>query len=127
MQVNIRKLLGGLSKCALLLLLSVLVIGWGLGAKLDLYHAAKHQLPTTDSTAKLSVETRSSPAFLSAPQQTKPNLIRRSVTFDSLSFPLPQSHFSASEMRQRGARRVVAQRRTIYGPRSMRGPPLASC
>ncbi len=122
MQWNARKLLGGLSKCALLLL-SILVIGWGLGAKLDLYHAGKHQLPTTDSTAKLSAETRSTPVPLSAPQRSRPRVTSDSVILASVYFHLPEARFSASVIRQMRDRRVDEQQNHIYGQNCMRRPP----
>ncbi len=122
MQLNIRKLLAGLSKCALLLL-SILVIGWGLGAKLDLYHVDRRQLPTTSSTARLCVETRSSPTLVSVQQRVRLRVSPDSALLASFQFPLPEAGLSVSAIRQMESCHGPAQRNCICGTSCMRRPP----
>ncbi len=122
MQLNIRKLLAGLSKCALLLL-SILVIGWGLGAKLDLYHVDQHQLPTTSSTAKLCVETRSSPTLVSVQQRARLRVTPDSVLLAGFQFPSPEAGPSVSAMKRIESCRGPARRNCICGTSCMRRPP----
>ncbi len=122
MQSNIRKLLAGLSKCALLLL-SILVVGWGLGAKLDLYHVDQHQLPTISSTAKLCLETRSGPAIVSVQQRARVRVTSDSVHFVSVQFPLPEAGLSVSAMRRLESSCGSTRRRALCGPSWLRRPP----
>ncbi len=122
MQSNIRKLLAGLSKCALLLL-SILVVGWGLGAKLDMYHADQHQLPTISSTAKLCLENRSSPTIVSVPQRARVRVTSESVFVVSAKFPLPEAGLSVSSMRRMERSCGSTRRRALCGPSWLRRPP----
>lgn len=58
-----------------LVVLATLVFGWGLHAKLDLYHTGSYKLSTTNSMAKLSAESRKVQPAASSRRQLKRQVV----------------------------------------------------
>ena len=108
-----------------LLFLALTVFGWGLRAKLALYHSDSPSFSTIGTTAKLAIEDRSARSIVAAHSSIKPRFTPDSMCWADLVFD-PRVH--DVPLASRFARRPGPNVPAVYnllGPEPMRRPPPA--
>lgn len=108
-------------ECALLFL-AISVFGWGLHAKLSLYHAPPGKSTVAASRAKLSIGKQSGHSIVSAENQDQPRFTRESLRFAAFVFSL-QGHTPRINLSQVEPGPSIPGAYNLHGPDLMRRPP----
>lgn len=109
-------------ECALLFL-AMFVFSWGLQAKLVLYHANPGTSSTTNSTAKLSTETRTAQAVDSVKNQVPPRFPSEALHFAGVAIPLQGHDATAASLAQVERGPSIPGQYYLHGPDLKRRPP----
>ncbi len=106
-----------------LLFLAIFIFSWGLHAKLALYHSDQGTSSATNSTAKLSAETRTARTAVSVERQTRPRFTLDSLHLSALAYTLQGCHATDVTMLQIELGPRIAGQYYLHGPDSKRRPP----
>jgi hypothetical protein len=109
-------------ECALLFV-AVSVFGWGLQAKLSLYHNNKHESTSTSYMAKLSTEKSSARTVVVVDDQDQRRLTGESHYATAIVFSLLGHDVAPANLTQPEPGPRVPGRFNLHGPDITRRPP----
>jgi hypothetical protein len=109
-------------ECALIFL-AMLVISWGLQAKLAQYHVDQGAFCTTNSMAKLLVENRSALTTVPIQDQGLPRLLPETDSFVVFPFSLQRHQVSSAKLAELEPGPRVPGQYFLHGPDLKRRPP----
>lgn len=109
-------------ECALLVL-AIFVFNWGLHAKLALYHADQGTSSASNSTAKLSAETRTERAAILEEDQESPRFTLDLLHFSAVTYFLQGDHATVTKLVRIEAGPRIAGQYYLHGPDLKHRPP----